>query len=100
VQDERYPCAPAEGVDDVLLRLLGELPDRGANDGVVPLSSQFWGEPVWVGRGDHLDVVGHFPGPGGHTDWLASGSRFDNQRFATMMDRVFAGMLAAQGDDV
>jgi pimeloyl-ACP methyl ester carboxylesterase len=98
VQDERYPCAPADGVDDVLLRLLGELPDRGANDGVVPLSSQLWGEPVWVGRGDHLDVVGHFPGPGGHTDWLTSGSRFDNERFATMMDRVFAGMLAAQGD--
>lgn len=96
VQDERYPCAPAESIEPVLRRYLDEIPDPGANDGVVPLSSQIWGEPLWVGRGDHLDMVGHFPGPGGHTDWLASGSGFDNERFETILDRVFDAMHRAQ----
>jgi len=97
-QDARYPCAPPDGAaDDALFSALGEIPASGANDGVVPLRSQIWGDVLWTGKADHLDVVGHFPGPGGHNDWLTSGARFDLVRFETVMDRVFEGMLAAQG---
>jgi thioesterase domain-containing protein len=94
--DERYPCAPRDRGAPVFERMLGEVPDQTANDGVVPLTSQVWGEPVWIGRGDHLDVVGHFPGAGGHVDWLCSGSRFDALRFESMMDRIVEGMLRAE----
>jgi hypothetical protein len=95
VQDERYPCAPPDGGDSVLERLLDELPPAGANDGVVPLRSQLWGEPLWIGRGDHLDMVGHFPGPDDHTDWLTSGARFDIERFDTILDRVVDNIVDA-----
>jgi hypothetical protein len=95
-QDERYPCAAPGDADELVLReSLGETPPPTANDGVVPLRSQLWGKLVWLGRGDHLDVVGHFPGPGGHNDWLASGSNFDIRRFDSLMDRVVEGMLSS-----
>lgn len=96
VQDERYPCGPPDGSAGVLRRMLGEVPESSVNDGVVPLSSMIWGQPVWIGMGDHLDVVGHFPGPGGHNDWMCSAARFDLVRFEGMMDRVVEGMLASQ----
>lgn len=96
VQDERYPCGPPDGAAGTLRRILGEVPEPSVNDGVVPLSSMIWGEPVWIGMGDHLDVVGHFPGPGGHNDWMCSAARFDLVRFEAMMDRVVEGMLASQ----
>ena len=108
-EDERYPCrahGPAALRDDPLervARFLGERPPTLANDGVVPLYSQVWGELAWCGRADHLDVVGHFPGPltarpgeTVHRDWLRSGSRFDRARFDQMMDRVFAGMIEGE----
>ena len=96
-ENERYPCAPPDGSAAARLRgfLAEELPP-GANDGVVPTTSQIWGEIVWVGKADHLDVVGHFPGRGGHNDWLASGARFDQARFDLVMDRVVTGMLEAE----
>jgi triacylglycerol lipase len=96
-EDDRYPCAPSDGSAQRKVRaLLGEVPPSSASDGIVPLYSQVYGELLWVGRADHLDIVGHFPGPGGHTDWLASGSRFSRPRFDVMMDRVVDGMLAAE----
>jgi len=76
--------------------VLGEVPSRRANDGIVPLRSQLWGTLVWAGKGDHLDVVGHFDGPPDHRDWLCSGSGFDRGSFATMMDQVVTGMWAAE----
>lgn len=95
-QDARYPCAPPSGrAEDALFAALGEIPPLDANDGVVPLRSQLWGEVAWTGKADHLDVVGHFPGPRDHNDWLTSGARFDLVRFETVMDRVFEGMQAA-----
>lgn len=97
--DERYPCsAPARHAEQQLRALLGEVPVIGASDGIVPLHSQIWGELVWVGKGDHLDIVGHFPGTkgAGHNDWLASGARFNRLRFDAMMDRVVAGILASE----
>jgi triacylglycerol lipase len=95
--DERYPCAAADGSAQAQLKaMLGEVLPPGANDGVVPLLSQIWGDLVWVGKADHLDIVGHFPGPGGHTDWLASGARFQRVRFDVVMDRVIAGMIVGE----
>ncbi|MEM1030148.1 MAG: hypothetical protein AAF928_13385 [Myxococcota bacterium] len=94
-QDPRYPCAPADV--DVAARLRGRLPQvppDGANDGVVPLSSMLWGAPIWVGQGDHLDMVGHFPGPDGHNDWMRSGASFDLDRWDELMDRIFEGISA------
>ncbi len=94
--DERYPCAPSDGGAPLFAKVLGHVPERSVNDGVVPLASQIWGEPLWVGQGDHLDIVGHFPGPDGHTDWLCSGSHFDLARFELVMDRIVAGMFQAE----
>ena len=96
-QDPRYPCRPPEpGVEQKLAALLGEVPPADANDGVVPLQSQVWGELIWAGKGDHLDTVGHFPGRGGHTDWLTSGARFNQHRFDAVVDRMVGGMLAGE----
>jgi hypothetical protein len=95
--DDRYPCACPDGSAKRRIQaLLGEVPPDSASDGIVPLYSQVWGELIWVGRADHLDIVGHFPGLGGHTDWLSSGARFSRVRFDLVMDRIVAGMLAAE----
>lgn len=96
-----YPCAaPAEACEPQLLSRLGYLPPEGASDGVVPLRSQVWGELLWAGLGDHLDVVGHFGGGGDsrlrHVDWLSSGSRFDASRFGDLIDAMAQAMLRAE----
>jgi triacylglycerol lipase len=102
-QDERYPCcAPDASAEKRIRALLGEAPPRGASDGIVPLYSQVWGEVIWVGKADHLDIVGHFPGASRkgegpfHTDWLSSGSRFNRVRFDVVMDRIVNGMIVAE----
>jgi triacylglycerol lipase len=97
-RDERYPCAPADGSAHLRVRaLLGEEPLASASDGIVPLYSQIWGELIWVGRADHLDIVGHFHGPAsGHTDWLSSGAHFSQVRFDLAMDRIVDGLLQAE----
>lgn len=94
--DERYPCAPVDGTASVFARMLGHVPEPSANDGVVPLASQLWGEPLWIGQGDHLDVVGHFAGSSGHNDWLASGAGFSLTRFDVIVDQIVAGMLVSE----
>jgi hypothetical protein len=97
--DPRYPCVGPTAERD-LRRVLGEAPPLTASDGVVPLYSQVWGELVWAGKADHLDVVGHFPGPGGHNDWMTSGSRFNRARFDTMVDCILVGMARASAPAV
>jgi hypothetical protein len=98
-ENSRYPCAPPDGSGPARVRaFVAEDVPLDANDGVVPLYSQVWGELVWVGRADHLDVVGHFPGRGGHNDWLASGARFDQARFDLVMDRIVAGLFRAEDE--
>ena len=89
-----YPCA-APRADETLTTALGYLPPPEASDGVVPIRSQLWGKVAWAGRGDHLDVVGHFAGPG-HVDWLSSGSEFDRWRFEAMLDAIVKGILASE----
>ncbi|MBC7171912.1 MAG: hypothetical protein H5U40_05785 [Polyangiaceae bacterium] len=70
---------------------LGFVPEPHHCDGVVPTLSQLWGELLWCGPADHLDVVGHFRdshSPSVHTDWLASGASFDRSSFSASMDAI------------
>lgn len=96
--DENYPCA-AEALDEateaILEKAFGKVPGVRANDGVVPIRSQIWGELVWAGHGDHLDVLGHFKGPGDHSDWLASGAHFSLADFRALTSAVAKGILRA-----
>jgi hypothetical protein len=97
--DERYPCRTPDGrVEQRVRDMLGELPPATASDGVVPFYSQFWGDLLWAGKADHLDIVGHFQGRHGHTDWLHSGSRFSRVRFDVVMDRIVEGMLLGEAE--
>jgi hypothetical protein len=104
----RYPCAAvaAEGAwagDDteaLLARAFGASPSLTDNDGVVPIRSQLWGTLVWAGRGDHLDVLGHYHDDREeveparrHRDWLTSGSDFGHAQFSELLDAIAAGML-------
>lgn len=71
---------------------------RTSNDGVVPCQSQAYGKVLDIVLGDHLDVVGHFPGSGGdrHADWLPSGAGFDEERFRrvwSLVAREIAGNM-------
>jgi len=61
------------------------------SDGIVPTLSMLWGELLWAGEADHLDVIGHFHDDGDpavHVDWITSGSRFTRQRFGAMLDAI------------
>ncbi len=100
--DARYPCEPHELTDvqtRALRSALGMLPSRNDNDGVVPTLSQIWGDPIWMGHADHLDVLGHFyddtpqSGVAAHSDWMRSGSRFSRREFETLMNAVVDGMF-------
>jgi pimeloyl-ACP methyl ester carboxylesterase len=120
--DKRYPCGaiPADprgegrgpsGVEGttgtdateaVLRRAFGCSPDLHANDGCVPIRSQLWGNVVWAGLADHLDVLGHYRDETPevrielrHHDWLTSGSHFDDTHFEALMDAITNGMLRA-----
>ena len=112
--DRRYPCTPAqaapgsqqaavaEAVDQELARVFASVPTAKANDGIVPIRSQLWGELAWAGYGDHLDVLGHYrdvtPEPDPklqHHDWLTSGSKFDDAQFSALMDAIASGILAS-----
>jgi len=66
------------------------------NDGVVPILSQVYGTPAAVVVGDHLDVVGQFHHAGGQrfSDWLPSGSAFDEERFGWVWDSVAKAITA------
>ncbi len=97
--DECYPCAlrqAAPAAETMLAARFERAPGVRSNDGVVPLRSQIWGNLVWTGMGDHLDVLGHFRGePGGaNVDWLASGSHFDARQFDALMDAIASGIVA------
>lgn len=65
-------------------------------DGIVPTLSMLWGELLYCGAADHLDVVGHFGDDRrreGHVDWLRSGARFGRTEFASMVDAICEFLL-------
>jgi triacylglycerol lipase len=66
-------------------------------DGIVPTLSMLWGELLWCGAADHLDVVGHFGDDASippHVDWLRSGAHFSSRDFGQMVDALCAFMLS------
>ena len=57
-----------------------------------------WGDVLWAGSADHLDVLGHFRGDrdSTHTDWLVSGAGFREDDFDEVMDAVAEFQLQRQ----
>ena len=95
-QSKRYAAPePESPLRERLEAGLGRSIDGTLNDGVVPTLSMRWGELLWAGAADHLDILGHFKGrPGGnHIDWLHSGAGFGEEGFHTAMKRVADFML-------
>jgi hypothetical protein len=94
---ELYPyAAPTPQQASALAHAFGRHVDPSDADGVVPTLSMLWGELIWCGPGDHLDVVGHFQDdrqPPAHVDWLHSGAHFRRREFAAMVDAICAFML-------
>lgn len=86
-----YPYAsPETTAREMIEHALGrELTDE-VNDGLVPTASMAWGDLLWAGAADHLDILGHFHGGRGstHTDWLTSGAGFREDDFGQVMDAV------------
>jgi pimeloyl-ACP methyl ester carboxylesterase len=72
-----------------------EIDDR-CNDGVVPSLSMLWGELLWCGQADHLDILGHFHDdqkPAVHVDWMMSGAHFTRHQFDQAMDAIARFLL-------
>ena len=89
--DPAYPCGGTEASKEnqrELARAFGTRPPVGANDGVVPVTSQLWGRLAWAGYGDHLDVLGHF-----RHDSLSSPREFCETRFDTMVESMVFAMV-------
>jgi triacylglycerol lipase len=86
-----YP--PPNPVPDVLEYLETRLKhpfELSFNDGLVPTASMIWGDVLWAGTADHLDILGHFHGErdSSHTDWLVSGAGFREDDFEEAMDAI------------
>ena len=94
---DRYPYAkPTPSQASALARGFGHHVTPDHVDGVVPTLSMLWGEVVWCGAADHLDVVGHFEDdrtPQAHVDWLHSGAHFRRRDFMAMADAVCGFLL-------
>jgi triacylglycerol lipase len=93
----RYPYALPDAAQALMLtRGLGRI-GTDLVDGIVPTLSMLWGELLWCGHADHLDVVGHFADDGAvprrHVDWLSSGARFRRDDFAAMTDAICRFMI-------
>ncbi|HEY2408286.1 MAG TPA: hypothetical protein VGI10_19900 [Polyangiaceae bacterium] len=87
-----YPYARPNAREAEYLRTgLDHAVNNASNDGIVPTLSMLWGELLWAGEADHLDVLGHFHDdkkPSEHFDWVTSGARFTRQRFAAVLDAI------------
>ncbi|MDH3729033.1 MAG: hypothetical protein OER77_15990 [Myxococcales bacterium] len=93
-----YPSpTPAPEVQDLLAARFGKTVKPSFNDGLVPTLSQLWGDIVWAGTADHLDILGHFQGEKdtSHTDWQVSGAGFSEADFDEVMDAVADFLLPA-----
>jgi hypothetical protein len=91
-----YPAPDAASAAQLTAALGGNVDDSWC-DGVVPTCSMLWGELLWAGKGDHLDVVGHFrddEAPAVHVDWLTSGASFGRYRFRGVVDALADALLS------
>jgi hypothetical protein len=84
------PPGPAPEVREYIEQRLERELDNALNDGLVPTASMIWGDVLWAGTADHLDVLGHFRGDrdSSHTDWLVSGAGFQEDDFDEVMDAL------------
>jgi hypothetical protein len=84
------PPNPSPEVRAQLEEKLGLRLDNGLNDGLVPTASMIWGDLLWAGTADHLDILGHFHGERdtAHTDWMVSGAGFREDDFDEAMDAI------------
>lgn len=89
---KRYPYAqPSMRQSQEIRNGMGHDVNEIDNDGIVPTLSMLYGQLIWAGEADHLDVLGYFHDevrPTDHVDWINSGSRFTRQRFAALLDGV------------
>jgi hypothetical protein len=87
-----YPYAtPTPEQTELLKKSISEDVTDRSNDGVVPTLSMVWGDLIWSGDGDHLDVLGHFHDdaqPRTHVDWMTSGASFTRKRFTSVLDAI------------
>jgi hypothetical protein len=92
------PPSPAPDVRAYLETKLDLELNNGLNDGLVPTTSMIWGDVLWAGTADHLDVLGHFYGDrdSSHTDWMVSGAGFREDNFDEVMDAVAEFQLQRQ----
>lgn len=88
---DQYPCTALD-VETLNLneRSAPITITKTSNDGVVPCQSQAYGKVLDIVLGDHLDVVGQFPGSGGdsHADWLPCGAGFGEDEFQRLWSKV------------
>lgn len=91
-EDAAYPYAtPTREQLEQLTADLGEAPDEDTVDGIVPTLSMLWGQLIYAGQADHLDIVGHFADdlrPQHHIDWLESGAPFSRAEFQRMVSAI------------
>jgi hypothetical protein len=94
------PPGPAPEVREYLEQRLEVEIDDTLNDGMVPTTSMIWGDVLWAGTSDHLDVLGHFHGDrdSPHTDWMVSGAGFSDDDFDEVMDAIAEFQLQRQRD--
>jgi triacylglycerol lipase len=95
-----YPVPPAP-VLDALAREIERAHSPATNDGIIPTLSQVHGEVLGAFTADHYDVLGRFGHPTSPplSDWLPSGTGFDETRFRDLWERVadrIAGRCAAR----
>ncbi len=92
-----YPYASlSEAQRSAIERRLAMKLTPETNDGVVPTESMVFGELLWAGPGDHLDIIGHFHDslrPSVHLDWMPSRAGFGRKEFAELVERVVTFQL-------
>ncbi len=92
-----YPYAePTPAQREQLKWMMPKGVDERSNDGIVPTLSMFWGQLLWCGEADHLDILGYFHDdekPRQHVDWVTSGAHFTRSRFRQAMDALARFLL-------
>ncbi|MGA9526006.1 MAG: triacylglycerol lipase [Myxococcaceae bacterium] len=97
---KRVPIRPpnlSEAHRTALRTGYGLYPRDTACDGIVPTASQPWGNVIATVWADHLDVIGHFDGPGftpPHIDWILSATGFRRDQFIEVWRKITDYCLA------